>query len=101
MSNRRMFLGQLAAGAAAVSSPGLASSRTIGANDRIGFALIGGGARGKEIFQAALKCKSVQPVAVADIYTRRLDEVKAIAPGIHTYQDYRKLLEDKAVEAVL
>jgi predicted dehydrogenase len=101
MSNRRTFLTELAAGAAAWSSPALASSRVIGANDRIGFALIGGGARGKEIFRAALKCKNVQPVAVADVYTRRLDEVKAIAPGIHTYQDYRKLLEDKAVDAVL
>ena len=101
MSNRRAFLGELAAGAAAWSSPGLASSRVIGANDRIGFALIGSGARGKEIFHAALECKNVEPVAVADVYTRRLDEVKAIAPGIHAYQDYRKLLEDKAVDVVL
>ena len=29
-------------------------------------------------------------VAVADVYTRRLDEVKAIVPSIHTYQDFRK-----------
>jgi predicted dehydrogenase len=101
MSNRRAFFGELAAGAAVWSSRGLASSRVIGANDRIGFALIGGGARGKEIFGAALKCKNVEPIAVADVYTRRLDEVKAIAPGIHTYRDYRKLLEDKAVDAVL
>lgn len=101
MSNRRTFLSELAAGAVALSSPGLASSRAIGANDRIRFALIGGGARGKEIFHAALKCKNVEAVAVADVYTRRLDEVKAIVPGIRTYQDYRKLVEDKAVDAVL
>jgi predicted dehydrogenase len=101
MSNRRMFLGQLAAGAAAVTSSGRAAARVIGANDRIRFALIGGGARGKEIFREALKCQNVEAVAVADVYTRRLDEVKAIVPGIRTYQDYRKLLEDKAVDAVL
>jgi len=101
MSNRRAFLGELAAGAVALSSTARAAARVPGANDRIRFALIGGGARGKEIFREALKCSNVEAVAVADVYTRRLDEVQAIVPGIHTYQDYRKLLEDKSIDAVL
>jgi len=73
----------------------------MGANDRIRFALIGAGARGKEIFKEALKCPNVEAVAVADVYTRRLDEAVAIAPGMKRYQDYRKLLEDKSIDAVL
>jgi predicted dehydrogenase len=101
MPNRREFLGELLAGAAAVSAPRLAPAGVLGANDRIRFGLIGGGARGKEIFRAAIKCPNVEAVAVADVYTRRLDEVKAIVPAMKTYRDYRQLLDDKTVDAVL
>ena len=75
--------------------------RVRGANERIRFGLIGGGSRGKEILQAAIKCPDVEAAAVADIYTRRLDEVKAIVPGIATFKDYRALLDDKTIDAVL
>jgi len=35
------------------------------------------------------------------VYTRRLDEVKALAPSIRPYKDFRQLLDDKGVDAVL
>jgi predicted dehydrogenase len=63
--------------------------------------LIGGGSRGKEILQAARACPDVEAAAVADVYTRRLDEVKAIVPGIATFKDHRSLLDDKTIDAVL
>jgi predicted dehydrogenase len=77
------------------------SGRAVGANDRIRIGLIGAGSRGKEIFQAALKCSNVEAVAVADVYTRRLEEAKGIASGIKTSQDFRRLLDDKSIDAVL
>ena len=40
-------------------------------------------------------------VAFADIYTKRLEDAKAVAPNAKTYLDYRHLLEDKNVDAVL
>ncbi len=102
MSNRREFMGKLASGAAGLAASGLVSSRRIlGANDRIRFGLIGAGSRGKEIFKAALRCPNAEAVAVSDIYTRRLDEAKAIVPQINTYKDFRQLLDDKNVDAVL
>jgi predicted dehydrogenase len=104
MTHRRAFLGTMIGGASGVSSAGLmpvATGRVLGANDRIRFGLIGAGARGKEIFQAALRCSQVEAAAVADIYTRRLGEVKAIVPGIATFQDYRRLLDDRTIDAVL
>jgi predicted dehydrogenase len=73
----------------------------LGANDRIRFGLIGAGSRGKEIFGVALRCPNVEAVAVADVYTRRLDEAKAIAPAVKTYSDYRRLLDDKSIDAIL
>jgi len=102
MQNRRAWLGQVAGGAAVAALAGyLPSGTVLGANDRIRIGLIGAGGRGKEIFRAALKCPNVEAVAVADIYTRRLDEAKAIAPGIATYSDFRRLLDDKSIDAVL
>ena len=102
MFNRRAFMRQMAQGAAAVAVSGLISPRRVlGANQRIRLGLIGAGSRGQEIFQAALRCPDVEAAAVADVYTRRLDEVKAKVPGIKAYQDFRALLDDKGVDAVL
>jgi predicted dehydrogenase len=102
MSNRRTFMEQCVKGAAGLAVSGLvSSSRILGAGDRIRFGLIGCGSRGKEIFQAAMRCSNAEAVAAADLYTRRLDEVKAMAPQIKTYGDYRRLLDDKSVDAVL
>ncbi|HET7214400.1 MAG TPA: Gfo/Idh/MocA family oxidoreductase [Terriglobia bacterium] len=69
--------------------------------DRVRFGLIGAGGRGQAIFKAAIKVPNTQAVAVADVYTRRLDQAKAIAPGVKTYSDFRRLLDDKSVDAVL
>src|SRR5215813_12531794 len=102
MPNRRTFMKQCARGAAGVAVSGLvSSSRVLGANDRIRFGLIGCGSRGKEIFRAAMRSPNAEAVAAADLYPRRLDEVKALAPSIKTYKDFRQLLDDKNVDAVL
>jgi predicted dehydrogenase len=102
MTSRRAFIKRTLGGSAAIAASGfLSPSRVLGANDRIHIGLIGGGARGQEIFQAALHCPGVEGVAVADLYTRRLDEVKALVPNIKTYSDFRQLLDDKTVDAVL
>ncbi len=102
MSNRRTFLRQLAGGALAVAASGsFSAGRVLGANDRIRIGLIGAGSRGKEIFRAALRCTNVEAVGVADVYTRRLDEAKALASGMKAHQDFPKLLEDKSIDAVL
>ena len=102
MSDRRAFIKDSLRGSAAViASRFLLPQRVLGANDRIRFGLIGGGDRGQQILHAALNCPNVEAVAVADVYTRRLDEVKQIVPGIKTYGNFRQLLDDKSTDAVL
>ena len=102
MSSRRTFIQQIAGGAAALEASGaFPPSKMMGANDRIRIALIGAGGRGQEIFKAALKCPNVEAVPVADVYTRRLDEVKAFVPAIKTFPDFRQLLDAKSIDAVL
>jgi predicted dehydrogenase len=102
MPDRRTFVQQLIGAATVAALPGTGTSRTVlGANDRIRFGLIGAGGRGKEIFRAALQCANVEAVAVADVYTRRLDEAKAIVPAVKTHKDFRHVLDDKSIDAVL
>jgi predicted dehydrogenase len=102
MSNRREFMTKILGGTATLAVSGLsASNKILGANDRVRFGLIGAGGRGKEILKAAVQCPNTQAVAVADLYTRRLDEAKQIVPDAKPYSDFRRLLDDKSIDAVL
>jgi len=98
MHSRRSFMESIAAGLAGTA---LSSSQALGANERIRIGIIGPGARGKELMKLALACPNTEIVGAADVYTRRLEEAKRIAPGAKTYLDYRHLLEDKSIDAVL
>jgi len=54
-----------------------------------------------QIVHEAMACPNTEFVGFADIYTRRLDAAKALVPTAKTYLDYRYLLDDKNVDAVL
>jgi predicted dehydrogenase len=97
---RREFVGTTAAAGATLwaRSP---AARILGANDRVRLGLIGGGARGQELLSQALKLPNVELVAVADVYTRRHDEVRRVVPGARAFSDPRGLLDLKDVDAVL
>src|SRR6266496_5336911 len=97
---RRQFLARSGAAGAALwaLSP---TARVLGANDRLRLGLIGGGARGQELLSQALKLPNVELVALADVYTRRHDEVHRVAPAARAFRDHRRLLELKDVDAVL
>jgi len=97
MQSRRNFIGNVATGLAGT----LAASNVLGANDRVRIGIIGPGARGTEILQQGLACENVECIGAADVYTRRLEDVKKIAPNAKTYLDHRHLLEDKDIDAVL
>ena len=97
MSNRREFFSSVAGGAAALA----VSGRILGANDRIRFGIIGAGARQMEDFRAALACPNVEAVAAADVYSARFAPFQKLAPNLKTYGDFRKLLDDKSIDAVL
>jgi predicted dehydrogenase len=98
MDSRRNFIGKVATGIAGSLAP---SASVLGANDRIRFGIIGPGSRGQEILREAIGSPNTEFVAAADIYTRRLEEVKKIAPEAKTFLDYRYLLEDKSIDAIL
>jgi predicted dehydrogenase len=97
MQSRRGFIRGVATGLAGT----LAGSSVLGANDRIRIGIIGPGDRGTQILREALGCANTECAGAADVYTGRLEAVKNVAPGVKTYLDYRRMLEDKSIDAVL
>ncbi len=79
----------------------MAPASVLGANDRIRLGIIGPGDRGMQLVREALNCANTEFAGFADIYTRRLEAAKAVAPEARTYLDYRYLLEDKSIDAVI
>src|SRR5260370_28975076 len=98
-NTRRDFLKQAAFGTAAfLAHP---TSPVLGANDRVRVGMIGVGNRGQELLRQVISVPNTQLVAIADVYTRRHDEAKKMAPGIQTFDDHRRLLDMKDLDAVI
>jgi len=97
MHSRRKFIGQVATGIAGTFAVG----NVLGSNDRIRLGLIGAGDRGMQLVREAATCANAEVVAFADIYTKRLEEAKKAVPEAQTFLDFRYLLDDKSIDAVL
>ncbi len=98
-NTRRDFLKQAAVGTAAYLA--YPHARILGANDRVRVGMIGVGNRGQDLLEEAKAVPNVQLVAMADVYSRRRDEAKKMAPGIQTFDDHRRLLDMKDIDAVI
>src|SRR3954453_15508821 len=62
--------------------------------------IIGSGGRGRYLIEQA-KEAGAQMLAVCDVYETNLNKgLKAASTGAKPYHDYRKLLEDKSLQAV-
>jgi len=97
VQSRRLFISKVATGLAGT----LAASNVMGANKRLRIGVIGAGDRGKELVRQALALPNVECTGAADVYPRRLDEVRQISPAAKTYLDYRRMLENGDIDAVL
>jgi len=106
---RRDFIGNLTAAAAYISigstSRAGAALKTLGANDDIRIAIVGLRKKGKEHIDLFGKIPGVRIVALCDVDTEFLDfEAKKSRDRnekVTTYTDYRKLLDDKEIDAVV
>ena len=70
-------------------------------SNRITVELIGSGGRGRYILSQMKNDASVQPTAVCDVYEPNLEAGLSEAKGAKAYRNYKKLLEDKAVDVVI
>jgi predicted dehydrogenase len=98
MDSRRHFIGKVTTGLAGTLA---VPASVLGANERIRLGIIGPGDRGMQLVREALACANIEFVAFADVYTRRLEDARKLVPGAKTYLDYRYLLDDQSIDAVL
>ena len=94
--NRRAFL----------LSSGGATAAFAAASDRISLGVIGAGGRGTFVMTVFQKDSSVHVGAICDVYEPNLEQSLSTASKVpgnapRAYRDYRKLLEDKSIDAVL
>ncbi|HXJ60561.1 MAG TPA: Gfo/Idh/MocA family oxidoreductase [Verrucomicrobiae bacterium] len=90
----------LATGAAALSARSYAQVR--GANERAGIGVIGFGLIGRMHARSFQSLPASRVVAVADVYEpRRKAAGELLGSGTSLYSDFRRLLEDKNVDAVV
>lgn len=74
------------------------------ANSAVGFGIIGTGGRGRYVGGLMAKDPNARIGAICDKYPDRIDLGKTEIPGaagVPAYKDYRELLNDKNVDAVL
>src|SRR5262245_47727232 len=103
-TTRRTFLKSSLATATAVSLPARVYSQVEGANSDIRVAIIGFNGRGQAHISGYLGKKGVRIVALCDVDKNVLEkgvkQLKAKNQDVETYQDIRKLLESKEVDAI-
>ncbi len=90
--SRREFLGAAAATA-------IASSRVMGANEKLGVGLIGCGGQGTHHLHKLVANPELKVVGVCDIYKPRLESAKTVS-GATGYHHYRDLLDRKDIDCV-
>src|ERR1041384_6263318 len=95
--SRRSFIGSVSTAAAARA--------VIGANDRIRIGIIGvgghGGGNHLKWLHSRTDENNIRVGAVADVYRRRITRAQSVVPAVEGYSDYRKLLENKDIDAVV
>src|SRR5487761_1660724 len=96
--SRRQFI-KASLGSAALSAASY--RRVLGANERIGVGFIGFGLIGKRHLLDFKEQPDVQVVAVCDAHRGRVAEGCELAGGCRGYADFRKLLDDHEVDAVV
>lgn len=106
MLSRRDFLkniGLAGGGLLLSASPWLSAfsqkEETIGNRARLG--IIGPGSRGRFLMSFLAKNPKAEIAALCDIYQPSLDKALELAPNAKVYRDYRALLDDPTIDAVL
>ena len=104
--SRREFLkniGMTGAGVLLAASPWLSafSEAVNTSNEKCRLGVIGPGSRGRFLMSFLVQNPKVDIVALCDIYQPSIDEALKLAPKAKVYGDYRELLENNNIDAIL
>ncbi|MFN3325030.1 MAG: Gfo/Idh/MocA family protein [Bryobacteraceae bacterium] len=98
-SDRREFLKGVAGTVAA--APLFMASTARGANDRLTYAVIATGGRGRYLNRVFSKMDGAQCAAVCDVYEPNLELALQDTPEAKTYVEYRDVLARKDIDIVI
>jgi predicted dehydrogenase len=99
--NRRAF-NQAALATGTVTALHGAAVEALGSNDRVRLGFIGVGNRGDQLLDAFLVHKDAEIVALCDVYEPYLQgAVKKVGGRVASFHDYRRLLDQKDIDAVV
>ena len=100
---RRTFLRTTSGAAvAALTATRLGRAGALGANDRIIMGIIGSGGRGRGLMRSCQRDKTVEFVAVCDVWEPMIEQGLRIAgPSARAYWEHRALLDQKELDAVI
>lgn len=105
--NRRKFLGTTGraatalAAASTLGAPAMLSARS--RSQTLGVGCIGLGTRGGDLLKAVVTIPDVKVTAVCDVYAPHREKgiERSLNPDVKAYVDYRELLADPNVDAVI
>jgi len=85
-----------------VVSTRLAAASVQGANNRVRVGIVGTGGRARSLMNQLKPVAGVEIVAVCDVFEQRLLQAAEIAgPAATKTAEYRRILDDRAIDAVL
>ncbi len=92
MLDRRTFV---------MAAAGGATWGQVSPSGKINLGVIGSGSRGTFVMTVFQKNPVVQVAAICDVYEPNLEKALSLAHGAKAYRNYKALLEDKDIQAVL
>src|SRR5580704_7709027 len=98
ITRRKLLVNAALSGAGIWAASGSARARRRGANDRLNIGIVGVTNRGGDDLDGV---KSENIVAICDIDDNYLARVKMQYPNATTYNDFRKMMEQKDIDAVV
>ncbi len=104
--SRRVFLknlGMVGTGVLLAASPWLSAFSDVKETqkEKCRLAIIGPGSRGRFLMSFLVKNPKVDIVALCDIYQPSIEKALELVPKAKVYKDYREVLADKTIDAVL
>jgi predicted dehydrogenase len=78
-----------------------AQPRVIGANDRVRVGVIGTGRQGTGVLRGHQRLEDVEIAAIADVFAPNLAKAAEVVPAAARHADFRRILDDKTIDAVV
>jgi len=104
---RRQFIrtaahSSMVAAASCFAAPALSARQVPGANERVNVGLIGCGGRGLYVARQMRSAPGVEFAAVCDVYEKNRNAARQwVGSRCQAYKDFRDLLEQKDIDAVI